>query len=336
MNKKSLKNVSRYLFFTFLIFLTFFAYLFIKPFFNALIFSIIIGYLLYPLYLRLNKYIKRDYISSMIITVIVLILILIPLIFSINIISKEIGQYIGYTQLGSDKHVLEFSQRLGSFGIYVPLLIEKGTNYLVQGVTNFIFQLPSILLNLIIMIFALYFILKDGKKFLEYIQKNLPLERNYKKQVFDKFKVTLNAVIHGTLVIGIIEGIVATIGFYIFGVNLPILWGFLVAIVAMLPIIGPAFVWIPVSIYHFIFVNEAQAIGMFIYFLILVSTLLDFIIKPKLISRKGKIHPLIIVIGVLGGIATLGISGLFLGPFLLTLFFITLEILFGGEYEIKS
>ena len=131
--------------------------------------------------------------------------------------------------------------------------------------------------------------------------------------------------------VSLLQGIVAGIGFYLFGMSTPVLWGFLTFIIAMLPFVVLTTIWLPLSIYLFALGKTGQATGFSIYCLLFVTILLDMIWKPKLISEKGKRHPLIAILGVLGGFSVFGFSGIILVPFVLSLFIFVLVVLLGKE-----
>jgi len=135
------------------------------------------------------------------------------------------------------------------------------------------------------------------------------------------------------------QGVIGAIGFIIFGVGSPIFWGMMMAIFALIPFLGTAIIWVPASLILLIkgFLSNngwmiGKGIGLFLYGLLIVSTL-DNIIKPKLIGHKGKIHPAVVLLGILGGLNLFGFIGIFIGPIILAVF-IALSKVYSDEYGI--
>jgi predicted PurR-regulated permease PerM len=121
------------------------------------------------------------------------------------------------------------------------------------------------------------------------------------------------------------QGVAALIGFYIFGVSLPILWGVLTAFFALIPAVGTAIIWVPASLYLVLsgyltqdYITIANGIMLFLYGVLIISTI-DNILRVKILEAKADVHPLIVIAGMIGGVNLFGVIGLFLGPILLPL-----------------
>ncbi|MDD4878745.1 MAG: AI-2E family transporter, partial [Candidatus Nanoarchaeia archaeon] len=189
--------------------------------------------------------------------------------------------------------------------------------------------IPEKIILLFISVAAIFFALRDHAKIREGIRNILPLNEKFKTKIEKRFSGTVDAVLYSMVFVSLLQGIVAGIGFYLFGISTPVLWGFATFLIAMLPFVGPTTVWLPLSIYLFATGKIGQAIGLSIYCLLFVTILLDMVWKPKLISEKGKIHPLIAIVGVIGGFGVFGASGIIIGPFVLSLFIFLLSVLLG-------
>jgi predicted PurR-regulated permease PerM len=137
-------------------------------------------------------------------------------------------------------------------------------------------------------------------------------------------------MIMGQIVVGIIQGILAGIGFLILGVPNPVLWGSLTALISIIPLLGAVLVWLPIDVYLFVnaFLSNGEywrAIALLLYGSLVVSTIDNFL-KPKIVGDRANIHPLVILFGILGGIQLFGIPGILIGPLVLTLFDLVMEI----------
>jgi len=176
-----------------------------------------------------------------------------------------------------------------------------------------------------LLILGLFYFFRDGDRFIDTAKKLSPLVDTYDEQIFHKISTAVNSVIRGHLVIAIIQGILTGIGLSLFGVPSPVIWGFIAAIASFIPSIGTAFVTVPAILYLFLIGQTPQAIGMFIWAIVLVG-MIDNLLGPILMERGIKIHPFIILISVLGGIQFFGIIGFIAGPVLLAFLFALLDI----------
>jgi predicted PurR-regulated permease PerM len=146
----------------------------------------------------------------------------------------------------------------------------------------------------------------------------LPFTAKQKESMARKFMDTFNAVITGLFFIALLQGLMTGIGFALFGVPFPVLWGFLAAFLALLPIGGTALVWIPGAIYLFLTGATIKALLLAVWGIVLVS-LPDNLLKPVIIGKKANIPTFFLFIAILGGIQTFGFLGILFGPVVVTL-----------------
>ena len=332
---RDIRDYTEYFFIGAFLVLAYLTFLLIRPFFSPIVLSLFLVYLFHPIHVRLKKRIGSGLLSAALITIAVMIITVIPLFILVNLLVKE--AFVLYETVNVDT----FSSFLANFGStqlasYIPAIIDKGVVALTSAITNFILTVPEKIVGIFIIILGLFFGLKEGDKLIEKIELFLPVKKDYREKIISKFIDTMDSVVYGSILVGILEGIVATIGFFIFGVSTPLLWGFITAVFALLPFVGPMAIWLPLSLFLYFTGHQTSAIGLAIYSALFLTLLLDNVLKHYFISRKGKIHPLISLLGVLGGIGLFGITGIVLGPFLLTLFILVVEFAFGGRNEIKG
>ena len=208
---------------------------------------------------------------------------------------------------------------------YLQLTIARISVFIIDNVSKFLVSVPSLLLNFFVMIFVIYYLLKDGDKVSARIKNLLPLKESHKQKVIGRFHDITFGSFYGNLAVAVLQGFLGGLGFFVLGVSSPILWGFVMALFALLPYVGTAFIWLPAGL-NLIFLGYIQndtsptikGIVLIIYGILVVSTV-DNIIKPKLISAKADVHPILVLLGVLGGLSIFGFIGLILGPVLLAL-----------------
>ena len=148
----------------------------------------------------------------------------------------------------------------------------------------------------------------------------------------------LHAIVYGSIVVALIQGTLGGIGFWIVGIPSPILWGILMSLFALIPMVGTGIIWVPASLgmaaYGYLSGDTVmvwKAIGLFIYGVFVIAGI-DNVLKPKIIGERAHVHPVIILLGVLGGLKFFGIVGFAVGPLILAIFITFLEIY---EYEKK-
>ncbi len=301
MNIKS----SKYLFFGVFILLTILAFLVIRPFITAILTSIVLAYLFYPLYKILSKKINNT-LAAILVLLIALLVIIIPTFFILESLVKESISLYNYA-------------KTTDFGPFINNILDNFFKYVISESQGFIRSIPGFLLNTFVTFFLLYYFLKEGSRIIDNVKKLMPISKNHKDIVIKEFKRVTSAVVYGLILIGLVVGIFASLGFYIFKVPNPILWGMITIVVSVLPGIGASVVWVPASVIKLIQGDYFNGIGLFLYGFIFISGL-EVLFKPRLISYKSDIHPAIIVLGVFGGLALLGFTGLFFGPLILVTF----------------
>ena len=329
MEEEYLRKVITTTFLAILIILSFFL---LKPVLLSIIVGMIIAYLLVIPYDWVNKRIKSKNFSSFLICGLLIILLVVPFWFLTPIIiNQSIKIYLISQQLdlvSSLKTLFpsifasdQFSAEVGSI---IQTFIKKMTNYLVDSATGLIFNFPTLLLQSIVVLFTLFFVLRDKEELIDYIKSLLPFSKEVEKKLFDYSKGITSAVIYGQVVVGVLQGLIAGAGFIIFGVPNAILLMFLAILLSILPLLGPYLVWVPVFIYLLIAGNTPQAVGIAIFGII--SSTIDNFLRPIIVSRRTKIHSSIILIGMIGGLFMFGILGLILGPLILSYLLVILEL----------
>ena len=186
-------------------------------------------------------------------------------------------------------------------------------------------SLASVFLYVFLSLFGFFYLLKDGERFKNKVVSLLPLEPEYSEEIFSRLEHAVNSVIRGTLVIAAIQGIVAGLGFAIFGVPNAVLWGTIAALTALVPTLGTSLVVVPAVIYLFITGNAGAGFGLIAWGFLAVG-LIDNTLSPYVMKRGIKIHPFLILLSVLGGISLMGPIGFLAGPLILSFLFALLDI----------
>ena len=316
------KEVEKYILISLVVLVIFVCFLIIKPFINVILVGIILAYVFHPFYKKLNLKLKNKYAASAITLIAILTIIILPLVLLTDaIINESILLY----KSGTLEKVSDFTLKLFGSDVavnqYLEKSIEASVNYLNKIATNFIISIPNKILTFFIMIFIIFYALLHGEKYLKKIKGLIPIKN--RDEIIDYLGKTTRNLIYGLFLIAVLELLVTAIGFKIVGVSTPILWGILVAILAFIPVLGPAIVWVPLTFVEF-FNSGEKWIGILIVGIIL--TLIDNVFRPHIIGAKARIHPVISLIGVLGGLKLFGIAGIIIGPLLLSLLVSIIEV----------
>ena len=183
----------------------------------------------------------------------------------------------------------------------------------------------NVLLGTSIMLYLLYFFLRDGGKLSQKIIHAVPLADEYKDALFHKIAVVVRAMVKGTILVAIVQGFLGGLIFWALGIHAPVLWGVVMAFLSLLPAVGASIVWFPVAVY-------LLATGAFGKGLILMAFgagvigLVDNLLRPYLVGKDTALPDYIVLISTLGGIALLGLNGLVVGPLIAALFIAVWDI----------
>ncbi len=308
------------------------ALLILKPVAISIIFGILLAYIFFPIHKRLLLKIKRENLSAFLVCILLLLIVLIPVVLILSSIINQIVQvYISLQNVDfafslRETFPLLFSSELSSnLANSLNSIISKTISYFITKFSGFILDIPIMVLQFFIVIFVFFFGLRDGKKAVEYVRSLSPFKKETAKRFFRQFKDITNSVLLGQLVVGVIQGIIAGIGYYIFGVPYALFLTLLTMFVGIIPLIGPWLVWIPVDIYLFLTGRTGTAFGLLIYGIIAISWL-DTLIRPLIVSKKTEINSAIVIIGMIGGLFVFGVLGLILGPLILGYVLLVIDI----------
>ena len=216
---------------------------------------------------------------------------------------------------------LNFETLAAQLGTYARQALEVVLSH-AGGILS---STAGFLLSLFIFFIALYYLLKDGPALKRSVVELSPLYDTDDEFVFKKLEVAINSVVRGSLLIALIQGIIATTGYLLFGVPNAVLWGTTTAVAALIPGVGTALVLGPIVLYLTFAGATSSALGLLLWGVVAVG-LIDNLLGPKLMGRSAQLHPLLILLSVLGGLAFFGPTGLFLGPLTISLFLTLLSI----------
>lgn len=206
-------------------------------------------------------------------------------------------------------------------------LTRTALDFVVRNLGGFFSGFVRFIFNFFLFLISLYYFLKDGPRLARALKAISPLPDSYDQEILEKLETAVNSVIRGSVLIAIIQGLLTIVGFTIFGVPNALLWGSFAVIGALIPSIGTALVSLPAVLYLYFTGPLLPAVGMALWSILAVG-LVDNFLSPFLINKGMKVHPFLILLSVLGGLALFGPIGFLLGPLVLSLLFALLHIYF--------
>lgn len=311
---------------------------FLKPLALAAVFAVV----LQGLYTRVSKLLGGWPSTSAFLTVLIsVVLILLPLsLIGVLVGNQARDLYISLEEGGRQSALPQMLLRVDeTFGDMIPGLseftrdvsvnvdtyVKDGLQWITGHAGEIFSSISRLLLSFFIFFIALYYLLRDGKRVRTILIELSPLSDRDDEGVFNRLELAVNSVIKGNLMLALIQGVLTTIGFTLFGVPNAILWGTVAAVAALIPGIGTGLVFIPTVAILFFTGASVAAFGLLLWGAIGVG-LIDNLLGPKLVGRGMNLHPLLVLLSVLGGLMYFGPAGIFLGPLVLSLLFAFLSI----------
>ncbi len=304
------------------------------PFAKSLITAAILAYILYPIYNFLLSKLKSKNLTASIMLILTLLLIIIPMFLIINgIIGESLGVYSSIKGNMSQSVVInklsniKLPEKLGNFDfkIVTTQTASKVENLLIGIISKLILSLPNMLFNLFIVLFSLFFFFRDGDKILDFTRNLLEINVKHRRFLEREVSSMTYSIIYGNFMAALAQAILATIGYFIFQVKSPLLWGLATFFIAMIPLIGSSIIWGPLAILKLIegYFTQSwllifQGVSLLLWGAFAVGTI-DNIVRPKFAGEKSRIHPLIILITMIGGIKIFGFIGIIAGPIIYAL-----------------
>ncbi len=297
-----------------------------RPVLTALGVAAIFAVLLYPLHVRIKRVVRVPTIAALLSTVVAFLLIVIPIGLIASLLFQEARSLGAAMSAGGGwnsmmAYIAPVEAFLDTFmpgmTVDVQALIAETVNWVTRNLGGAFAGTAQFVISFFVGFVAFFYFMKDGPAFLKVLIDFSPLSDTYDRAILAKLQNTVNSVIQGSLAIAVIQGVLTSIGFAIFGVPNPVLWGSMAAIAAVLPAIGPSLVNIPAVIFLYLTGSVGAAIGLLVWGLIVVG-LVDNILLPKIMGHRARIHPLLILISILGGLHLFGPAGFLLGPLVLS------------------
>ena len=335
-------------FFAAFLFLLYQLYLFLAPFFAPLVWAAILALTFYPLTTWLVRVFGgRRSLAAFTLVLAVTVVVIVPSFLLGSLLVRETtGAYRRLQEAVQSGELVRLvedirTSRLGGvFTRFTPLfdqlsndlsdLLLRATNWLSDQVVGQATSLARNVLvsvvNFLLMLVALFFFFRDGEAMAARVRDLLPMQPSHKELIAARLYTTLTAVVQSMVITAVMQGVLAGIGYWLIGgIGFSVLLGFLTGLASFMPLAGPALVWGGTAVYLALTGHVGRAIGLAVWGAAIVSTA-DNWIKPLVIGGRAKLPTFLLLISILGGLKAYGFLGVFLGPVVLAILFVFVEI----------
>jgi predicted PurR-regulated permease PerM len=340
------EHIALALFIALIVIACFLFYYIFRPFLASIIWGAILAGIFHPLNALFARRMKRRNLRALIMCIIVVAVIIVPAVFlAIGLVGEvvdgfpklreavEAGQLdfvLRPEAYGWNEKVKEFMGRYtdaSQFDIesMITANMQRLTTYLLQQVSNFIGNFSAAIVSFAFTVLSMFFFFRDGDRLVVRLKELLPMSDELKESLSTRLKEVIEASIYGGVLVAAVQGILGGIIFWATGLPSPIFWGTVMAILSLIPIVGPYLIYLPAA--AILFIGGSWVRGTIVLGLgILVVSQSDNLLRPIIISSRTKIHTLVLFFSIVGGLKAFGLLGILLGPVIASVVFTFVEI----------
>ena len=322
----------------------YFCYLIARPFLASIFLAVMIAIVFHPVQARINAHIRGRNVAALISTTLVLVVVVLVALGLAIVLSREVRDlYQSMDQRSAERggwnpYVMHATERLLSWiGQYVDVsglnlraallrLLEQVSRFLFSRGAQIVSNIVSLVAQAIVAFFTLFFLFRDGTLMLERTAAVLPLKPDQVQRLYNGISSSVIANVYGCLAVGAAQGSLAGLAFWVLGLNSPVLWGLVTALLSLIPIVGSAAVWGPAVIILLVGGHWWKGLILLGWGAAVIGQV-DSLVRPYVISERAKMHTLLVFFALLGGVKAFGVMGLFIGPVVLSVTLVLLEML---------
>ena len=322
------------------------------PFYGAILWGTVIAIVFVPLYRRLLSSMRqRRTLAALATLAIILVMVILPLTLIAAALLQEgfstyeriqsgemnFGRYFQQVYNALPSWLAGLLDRLGltNLGVMQERLsagLTNGIRFLAAQALNIGQNTLDFIVSLFIMLYLLFFLLRDGDDLSKRIKDATPLRPELQRNLATRFTTVIRATVKGNLVVAVAQGALGGLIFWIMGIHAPVLWGALMAVLSLLPAVGAAVVWLPVAVYLVVTGSTWQGIILAAYGALVIGTV-DNILRPILVGKDTKMPDYVVLVSTLGGIAIFGFNGFVIGPVIAAMFMTVWDIFAASRSE---
>jgi len=314
----------------------------ISPFFGAVFWAMVLALMFMPVHRRLCARLRgRDTLAALGTLLFCMVIVVVPMIFVVGAMVDEATSFTQRLRTGEFNPRTYFEQiqnalpgwsrdLLGRFGLFnAQDVVDKLTAAVVQGGQALTTRALAIgqntlmlLVNLGIMLYLLFFFLRDGRDLAQTIRRAVPMQRQHTDFLLSKFATVVRATVKGTVVVALVQGMLGGVAFAFLGIHGAVLWGVVMSVLSLLPAIGAALVWAPVAIYLIATGSMIEGLGLAAWG-VGVMGMVDNLLRPILVGKETKLPDYLVLLSTIGGLSIFGLNGFLIGPAIAALFVAT-------------
>lgn len=314
----------------------------ISPFFGAVFWAMVLALMFMPVHRRLCARLRgRDTLAALGTLLFCMVIVVVPMIFVVGAMVDEATSFTQRLRTGEFNPRTYFEQiqnalpgwlrdLLGRFGLFnAQDVVDKLTAAVVQGGQALTTRALAIgqntlmlLVNLGIMLYLLFFFLRDGRDLAQTIRRAVPMQRQHTDFLLSKFATVVRATVKGTVVVALVQGMLGGVAFAFLGIHGAVLWGVVMSVLSLLPAIGAALVWAPVAIYLIATGSMIEGLGLAAWGAGVMG-MVDNLLRPILVGKETKLPDYLVLLSTIGGLSIFGLNGFVIGPAIAALFVAT-------------
>jgi len=320
------------------------------PFSGAVFWAAVLAIIFAPLQRRLyREFGQRRNLTALTTLLICLLLAILPVIFTTGLLVQEgaslyqriekgeldIGEYLAQAKDLLPPYLQRQLERLGlgdlsSLRDTLASGAKQGSQFLATKAFSIGQDTFQFLIGFFVMLYLLFFFLRDGPELVKQIKQAIPLSERQKRRLFSKFARVVRATVKGNIVVAVVQGVLGGLIFWILGIPNAILWAVLMVFLSLLPAVGAGLIWTPVAIYFLLNGAVWQGVVLILYGIGVIG-LVDNILRPVLVGKDIRMPDYLVLISTLGGLALFGLNGFVIGPLIAALFISTWGLFNGAE-----
>jgi predicted PurR-regulated permease PerM len=309
------------------------------PFFGAVLWGTVFAIVFAPLCRRLTRALRERRGAAALATLIIVVaVVIVPVIFITASLIEEASGVVARVRSGDLSFTSSLRQLLDGLPPWLRGLVErlglgdveavqrqlsaglaKGSQFLAVQALNIGQNTLEFIVSLGVMLYLLFFLLRDGDAVAARVRAALPLTADQQRALVGKFTVVVRATVKGNMVVAIVQGALGGLIFWFLGIHAPLLWAVVMAFLSLLPAVGTAMVWVPVAVYFFITGALWYGVILALYGVFVIG-LVDNVLRPILVGKDTKMPDYVVLISTLGGLAVFGPNGFIIGPLVAALF----------------
>jgi len=327
-------------------------YLIGKPFLGPVTIAVMLSVVFHPLHTRIESLIHRPNLTSVVSTLLVFFIATVPVLVLGIAVSGELRTVVqslreSAPEAGPDPYLTHWRevllQRVGNymnlseFDLHATLLrwAEQASRYVLSIGTSVVGNLVSLALNTVVVFFTLFFFFREGNRIRRTLSELLPFHTDQTDRLFTTVSDTIIANLYGSIAVGLAQGTLTGLSFWVLGLSAPILWALVTALASMVPLLGSALVWAPASFVLVVTGHWVKALVLLVWGAVIVGQV-DVLVRPWVVSARVKVHSLLVFFALLGGAKAFGVIGIFVGPIILSFALAVFDLLRRTDFSLHS